>query len=521
MEPYSKRSKSLNARKHTGNTRPAQDSKTETARRFPIAAVVAALLLAAFSATFAFAQVEATPPTQEAGREAAYAVAQTVQSIGPGIAAGLVLIFTLLVGVFSMAETAITAMRRTRVEQLVDEKRRGAGAVRSLVDNAPRFVATVQTGITLFGLAAAAAAATALAPPLVSTLLRTGLGPTVSVVLSVGLTTLLTAIFAMVVGEIAPKSLALQAPDAWALRLAPFVQLCAILFAPLTGLVVGLSNLLVGPFGARARFETPMITREEFEQIIDQGEQHGELDDEEAKIITNVFDLSETAVRAVMTPRPDVTALPADSNLGRTLDTILTSGHSRIPVYEGTVDNVIGIVHAKDLLRLFQEGKTGAELRKVMRAAHFIPETKKVRDLLEEFRRSNQQFAVVQDEYAGTAGIVTIEDLLEEIVGDIRDEYDVDEPDVQVISASESLIDGRMGILDVNERLGVELPNDEYDTIGGLVFGLLGHEPVAGERVRQDGIEFLVEHVEGRRIRSLRAVKVGTALADDEEDGTG
>lgn len=512
MEPYSKRSFASSARAR----RPAERTgkKTSPALARPSFAVATPLLAGLlFLSLLAWARAQGGTPSSTPDTEAGRAVAQTAQGVGPGVALGMVLIFTLLVGVFSMAETSLVALRRPRVEQLVEENRRGAKAAKALIDNAPRFIATVQTGITVFGLAAAASAATVFAPSLTSALLRANLGAITSVVLAVGATTLVTAVFMMVVGEIAPKSLALQTPDIWALRLAPFVNACAWVFAPLTSLVVGLSNLLVAPFGAKAAFETPMITREEFEQIIDQGEQHGELDDTEAEIITNVFDLSETAVRAVMTPRPDVTALPVDSDLARTLDTILSSGHSRIPVFENTVDNVVGIVHAKDLLRLFQEGRTGAELRKVMRPAHFVPETKKVGGLLEEFRRSNQQFAIVQDEYAGTAGIVTIEDLLEEIVGDIRDEYDVDEPDVQVLSASESLIDGRMGILDVNERLGVDLPNDEYDTIGGLVFGLLGHEPVVGERVTQDSIEFYVEQMDGRRIRSLRAVKVGMALA--------
>jgi putative hemolysin len=385
------------------------------------------------------------------------------------------------------------------------------------VDNPPRYIATVQIGITLLSFASVAVAVAAatltdtLIPGVAAT---TGWTPKTAGVVVIAVTTLIVALLSLVLGEIAPKGLALQSPDAWALRLAPFVNVSAFVFMPITALVLGLSNLFVRPFGARARFETPMITREEFEQIIDQGEQHGELDDEEAKIITNVFDLSETPVRAVMTPRIDMTALPVDAPLSRTLETILESGHSRIPVYENTVDNIVGVVHAKDLLPLFQAETHRVNLPDVMRAPYFVPEMKKVSELLAEMRRSNHHLAIVQDEYAGTEGLVTIEDLLEEIVGEIRDEYDVDEPDMETVSATETLIDGRMSIDDVNDRMGLELPHKDYDTIGGLIFGQLGHEATPGERIRIKDLEFVVETVEGRRIRTIRAVRVGEEASE-------
>jgi putative hemolysin len=423
----------------------------------------------------------------------------------------LVLLLTLMTGAFSMAETALVAVRRSRVEQLVEEGRKGALALQSLHTNPPRYIATVQIGITLLGflsVAVAVAAATLTEPVIPFIAAQTGLSNKYAGALVIGVTTLLVALLSMILGEIAPKSLALQSPDVWALRLAPFVNVCAFLFTPLSAFVLGFSNLLVRPLGAKARFETPLITREEFEQIIDQGEQHGELDDEEAKIITNVFDLSETPVRAVMTPRTDMTALPLDAPLTRTLETILESGHSRIPVYQNTVDNIVGIVHAKDLLPHFKAEQHNVDLSEVMRPPYFVPEMKKVSDLLAEMRRSNHHLAIVQDEYAGTEGIVTIEDLLEEIVGEIRDEYDVDEPDMEVLSETESLMDGRMSIDDVNDRLGLELPRKDYDTIGGLIFGLLGHEASPGERVRVHDTDLVVETTENGRIRTIRAVRI-------------
>jgi putative hemolysin len=436
---------------------------------------------------------------------------------------GIVFVLTLLNGAFSMAETALVTVRPSRVEQLVEEGRRGATAVQRLIGNPPRFIATTQVGITLLGFASAAAAATRLAPTLVPALDATFPGnPQVLETIAIVLVTILVALFTMILGEIAPKSLAAQAPDVWAMRLAPFVSVFSVLFQPLTSVVVGVSNLLVSPFGAKAQFQTPMITREEFEKILDGSEKHGEIDDEEADIIRNVFDLSETTVRSVMTSRLDMTAVSVDANLEKTLETILASGHSRVPVYEGTIDTIVGIIHAKDLLPLLQRERHEVNLRDFMREAYFVPETKRVSDLLAEFRRSNQQLAVVQDEYTGTEGIVSLEDLIEEIVGDIRDEYDVDEPEVQVLSETESIIDGRMSIDDVNDRLGIELPHDDVNTIGGLVFSLLGQEPVSGDRVHSDGVDFVVEAMDGQRVSSVRAIQVsdGEPAATTREDAS-
>jgi len=420
---------------------------------------------------------------------------------------GLMLLLLALYALFSMAETALVTVRRSRVEQIVEEGKRGAQTLRTLTNDPPRFTATIQVGITLLGFAAAAVAVITLARPLVPALVGWGLPVGSAETAAIVVVTIAVALLAMILGEIAPKSLAVQKADVWALRLAPFVSFWSVVFKPLTAIVIGVSNVLVRPFGATAQFETPMITKEELEHIMDQGANQGEFDREEREIITNVIDFSETLVRSVMTPRIDMTSLPITADLRQTVETIMKSGHSRIPVYEGTIDNVVGVLHAKDLLPIFQGEVSEVDLRQVMRPAHFVPETKRVADLLAEMRRSNQQIAIVQDEYAGTEGLVSIEDVIEEIVGEIRDEYDVDEPEVQVISPSESLIDGRMSIDDVNDRLGLDLPHEDYETIGGLIFGRLGHEPVVGEQVRIDDYEFVIERMEGTRIREVRATR--------------
>jgi CBS domain containing-hemolysin-like protein len=494
-------------------------SRPEESRISPLSSGLTLALLAGLSLLlrFAFAQESETMPPS------------TPQTPGNpwflfALGLGTVFLLTVVRGLFSVAETALVTVRRSRLEQLIEEKRRGAHTALRLVENPARYAATVQMGVTLMGFASAAVAAATIVELMELSLIPISSADIGLKGLCLAGVTLLVFLLSMVLGEIAPKAVALNAPDQWLMRVAPFIHISSFLFSPLASVVVGLAGVLVAPFGAKARFETPLITREELKQKTDEGKQHGEIDDEEAKIVTNVFDLSETPVRSVMTPRIDMTALPLDSSMERILETVMESGHSRIPVYENTVDNIVGIVHAKDLLPHLRADSGTINLKKVMRRPYFVPESKRISELLTELRRDKQQLAIVQDEYAGTEGIVTIEDLLEEIVGEIRDEYDVDEPDIQTISGNEAIIDGRMAIADVNERLGLDLPNQDYNTIGGLIFGELGHEPALGERLRIAEMEFQIEQIVGRSIRLIRAVRVPTEIEESawetEESGS-
>jgi len=467
-----------------------------------------ALAAAAFFLLATFLQAPHQAAAAPGETVASAADVATFNPVGAGVSLLAVVLLALGSGVFAMGETALTALRPSRIGQLVEENRRGAATVKALSENQTRYIATAQVGITVLNFAAAATAATTLAPPFVPFFDRF-FDPVTARAMSVAVVTLVVALLAMTLGAVAPRSLAVKAPDVWALRLGGFINLFSIVFAPLTWLTIRITDLLVRPFGARAQFESPVVSEQELKHIIEAGEEAGELEEDEKAMLHNVFGLGETTVGSVMTPRIDVAAVPVASELQMILETILTSGHSRIPVYDKSIDDVVGVVHAKDLLPLLRAAETNVDLHKVMRPALFVPETKSVSELLAQFRRSNQQFAIVQDEYAGTEGIVTIEDLLEEIVGDIKDEYDVDEPEVQVLSATESLVDGRMTIDDVNDRLGTDLPHEDFNTIGGLVFGMLGHEPTTGARVRHDGMEFVVEQVESQRIRWVRIIKVG------------
>ena len=416
----------------------------------------------------------------------------------------LLLLLTGLNAFFTLAETALNTVRSARLQQMIEEGGRDAGAagsVQSLLRQPTRVVATVQVGITLAAFAVAALAAATLAPDLAARLPMRLSHPVrlVSVLL-----TLAAALFTIVVGEIVPRSVALRRPNQVALAIARPLRFFVVGLAPLAGIALGLSNLLVRPFGLTATFAVPIITEEELRTLLEASAQSGAIEEDEKEIIRNVISFGDTDVRQVMTPRIDVKALDVGAGLPALLDVIVESGHSRIPVYEGSVDAIVGIVHAKDLLPALARGERALELRSVMRLPLIVPENRRVDDLLDEFRRSSVQLAVVQDEYGGTAGLVTIEDLLEELVGEIQDEYDQEEPLLQTLAQGEYRVDARMAIDDLNDCLGLSLPHEDFDTVGGFVFGLLGRQPVAGASVHYEGAEFLVEKTDGRRVDKIR-----------------
>ncbi len=415
------------------------------------------------------------------------------------------LLLTLLNAFFTLAETALNTIRTARLQGLMEAggaDSAAMGEAQKLLREPTRVVATVQVGITLAAFGVAALAAAALAPDfaylLPPTLTR---HPNrLAAVILTGLAALLT----IVVGEIVPRSIALRRPGPVALRIARPLRVFMVLLAPLAGLALGLSNLLVRPFGLTATFAAPMITEEELRALLEASAQSGAIEEDERDIIRNVISFGDTDVRQVMTPRIDVRAIDVDAGLPALLELIVSSGHSRIPVYEGSVDMIIGIVHAKDLLPALARGERILDAHTVMRAPLLIPENHFVDDLLDEFRRSNVHLAVVQDEYGGTAGLVTMEDLLEELVGEISDEYDQEEPPLTAIEPGVWRVDARLAIDDLNEQLDLDLPHEDYDTVGGFVFGAMGHQPEPGESVQYETLEFVIEKMDGRRVDTVR-----------------
>ena len=429
------------------------------------------------------------------------------------------LLLTLLNAFFTLAEIALNTVRNARLQDLIEAGGTdavAAGSAQQLLRQPTRVVATVQVGINLASFAVAAIAAAVLAPDW-----ATSLPPRLTDhpvrVMTVGLT-LGAALFTIVVGEIVPRSIALRRPGETALLIARPLRFFIVFFAPLAMLALGVSNLLVRPFGLTATFAAPMITEEELRAMLEASAQSGAIEEDEKEIIRNVISFGDTDVRQVMTPRIDVKAIDVGAGLPVLLELIVESGHSRIPVYETSVDTVVGIVHAKDLLPALARGERTLDLRPLMRLPLVVPENRRIDDLLDEFRRSSVQMAIIQDEYGGTAGLVTVEDLLEELVGEIQDEYDQEDAQFQTLEPGVYRVDARMAIDDLNDLLDLDLPHDDFDTIGGFVFGQFGRQPEVGESVGYENLEFTVEKTDGRRVDQvmLCVSTSGTGAADEE-----
>ena len=356
-------------------------------------------------------------------------------SLHDGLALAAIVILTGLNAFFTLAETALVTVRNARLQQIAAEGAAagdgadGQGAafarVQALLHQPTRVVATVQVGITLAAFGTAALAAATLTPDVARVFFHWGLPHPTR--LAGTLLTLTAALVTIAAGEIVPRSVALRSPERIALWLARPLGVLIVLFTPLVSVALGLSNLLVKPFGLTATFATPVVTEDELRALLEASARSGAIEEEEKEIIRNVISFGDTDVRQVMTPRIHMAAAEVGTTLTALLEVVIGSGHSRIPLYEGSVDSVVGIVHAKDLLPPLAQGRADFDCHAVMRPPLFVPENKRVDELLEELRRASTQIAIVQDEYGGTAGLVTIEDLLEELVGDIKDEYDAHE----------------------------------------------------------------------------------------------
>ena len=421
----------------------------------------------------------------------------------------VIAILILLNAVFVAAEIALVTVRRSRVEQLVEEGHRSARRLERLIARPGRFLAVTQLGITFIGFLASAFAAVSLKVTLQDALVRfTPLAPYAEVVSLVVITALL-ALVTIVFGELVPKALALARAERFALALSGPFELLEKLLGPIVRVLEAITNAIARPLGGE-QTDRYQISMEELKILVERGGQQGVLEAEEEQMISAVIELGEGRVHEVMVPRIDVTAIPVDASMSEAVDTILREGHSRIPVYEESIDNIVGILYAKDLLPYLKDNAEPPELRRLLRTPLFVPESMSVDDLLHELQRRKVHIAIVLDEYGGTAGIVTIEDLLEEIVGEIQDEYDVEEPMVETVSENEVRFDGRANIDDFVEAMGVDLADEdreEYDTVGGLVYHRIGGVPRVGDSLDVDSVTLTVESTDGRRVGKVLAVR--------------
>jgi putative hemolysin len=424
----------------------------------------------------------------------------------------VIIVLTFLEGVFVAAEIALVTIRRTRIDQLAEEGSASAMRVKGLVAQPGRFLAVTQIGLTFLGFLASAYAAVNLTVSLQQLFEESGL-PVVSTsaeVLALIIVTLLLSLFTIVFGELVPKSLALAHTEAFALRLSGFIVVLLRLFGPLVAVLTAVTSAVSRMLGAGEHSQGVMST-EELKILVERGGEQGILEAEEEQMIHAVIELGDQRVHEVMVPRIAMVSLAATASMDEAIDTVIEGGHSRIPVYEESIDEIIGILYAKDLLP-FLKGSVAERpsLRSILRTPVFVPESMSVDDLLHEFQRRKVHIGIVLDEYGGTAGLVTIEDLLEEIVGEIQDEYDEEEPLIVRISDDEARIDGRADVDDLAElfdtNLGLE-DADEYDTVGGLIYHRIGGVPKPGDQVVVDGLTLTVETTDGRRVGKVLVVR--------------
>jgi CBS domain containing-hemolysin-like protein len=382
----------------------------------------------------------------------------------------------------------MSRMSLNRAQKLVESGQRGAGRLVRLMERPAR---------TLNILALVRIVLQVLSVVLVAVVLSRYLEGWIAV----GVAALGGAAALFVFAEVAPKTLAVQRTEQVALRTALWVQLIAKPLSPIARVLIWAGNVVAPGKGLK---QGPFVTEEEIREMIDVAESDEVIEESERAMIHSIFELGDTVVREIMVPRPDMVTVSVHDDLGTVLDTILRAGHSRIPVIGEDRESIVGVVYAKDVLRrLHNNGDEEGPWGNLMRLPTFVPELKPVDSLLREMQADKVHLAVVVDEYGATAGLVTIEDILEEIVGEIVDEYDREEKLVEQLGEDVWRLDARLPVDELNEMLGTDLPKEEWDTLGGLVFGLLGHVPSPGERVEVEGFRLTAERIRGRRIAKV------------------
>jgi putative hemolysin len=435
----------------------------------------------------------------------------------------LVLIgLTLLEGFFVAAEIALVSIRRSRIDQLVEEGSGAARRVRRLLDDPGRFLAVSQLGLTVIGFFASAYAAVSLTEGLQQLLETAGLSKGNAQAIALIVVTVILALFTIVFAELVPKTLALAHPERFALTLARPIDFLARILGPVVRILTGVTRAITRILGSEVSSDAE-ITAEELRLIVERGGEQGVLEAEEEQMINAVIELGGRRVHEVMVPRVSITGIRVDASFEEAIDVVIEEGHSRIPAYEESIDEVVGILYAKDLLPyLKSDAAPRPSLRTLLRPPVLVPESMTIDDLLHELQRRKVHIAIVLDEYGGTAGIVTIEDLLEEIVGEIQDEYDVEEPMVVRLSDDQARIDGRADVDELRELFDIQLEledEEEYDTIGGLLYHRIGGVPAPGDRIEVDGLTLTVESTDGRRVGKVLVVRKprppGELLDDD------
>ena len=405
-------------------------------------------------------------------------------------------VLILLNAFFVAAEYGLVTARRTRIVELQHQGNRRARDVLRITSDPPRFIAAMQLGVTLTSLGIGALGEVAL-----SRLFDRA----ISTLLAVLLAYLVLTFLHVVIGELVPKGIALGHSEGTALFVSAPVRFFFIVMRPVVWFLEAATEIVLRWLGLKPPgADDDVLSEAELRMLVSQSTKGGEIEQQEQEMLYKVFDFADKEAKDVMVPRPEVVALSIDLPPEQCLEAVMDSPYTRYPVYRESLDNVVGILHVRDLFRALRDrGMHEVKVEDIIRPAHIVPETKDLAALLAEFRRANQHMAIVVDEYGDMEGIVTLEDLLEEIVGDIEDEFDLPDESIEQIDEDTVIIDGTFPIDDFNERFKTVMPDEDYHTMAGFVFGLLGRQPEAGDTINHDGMRFDVLEIEGSRILKL------------------
>ncbi len=436
---------------------------------------------------------------------------------------GLLLVLILVNAFFAMSEIAIISLNDTKLRRDAEDGDKKATKVLKLTEFPSQFLSTIQIGVTLAGFLTSASAAENFSGPLADFIIKT-----VSINLPIGfvkglstvLVTIIISFFSLVLGELAPKRIGMQKSEKIAFAVVDTLLFIRSIMKPFIKILSVTTNLVVRMFGLDPNANEEVVTEEEILMMVDAGEEKGVIEESQKEMINNIFEFDDITASDVMTHRTDIEAVEIHENIDTVIKLAIEYGYSRIPVYDEELDNIKGILYVKDLLGYV--GKTipkTAKLSTLMREAEFVPESKKCGELFNEMSEKHLQMVFVCDEYGGIAGLVTMEDLLESIVGNMQDEYDNEEEEILELDDTTCSFDGIADIEEIEETLGIKFPEGDYDTIGGFIMQQIGKIPSEDEyvSVEYEGYRFIVEEVEERRIERVRSEKIEVAEEQTEE----
>lgn len=421
----------------------------------------------------------------------------------------LLLFFTLMNAFFAGAEMAVVSVNKNRIRSLAEEGNKKAGVIQSLFEDSTKFLSTIQVAITFAGFYSSASAAAGIAPPLAAWL--ESMNIPYSMAIARNGVTLILMFFNLVFGELVPKRIALQKAEAFCMVTVMPIHYISKILSPFIKLLSVSTKAVLRLLRLKTEDQEEAVTEEEIKALLKMGNENGTFEDEEREMINSVFSFDDRTAREVMVPRRDVYALDVEEPFATLADEILESRHSRIPVYEGNIDNIIGILHIKDvMIEVCKNGWDGLNVRELVRKPFFVPDTRDADELFRDLQKSRKHMAVLVDEYGGFSGIVTVEDLVEEIMGEISEEYEEVVQEIVELNENEYMLDGGILIDDLNEEMGLKLVTENYDTLSGYLIERLGYIPGKENRetITVDHVEFVLEEMKGNRISKVRMRKI-------------